>query len=169
MVKLEIQSNLIPAIEDAIRNHPDNPHNKNNTLDDNFYSPEPEATHCHSVGPAGQGFMVGTNQLGNWCMYHQNGRLSEEIPYAHGNRHGTAREYFDNGKLRAEYTYFNGKKNGKKRVWYRSGEYENEILKSEHNYEDDRLHGEARTWYQNGNPSTCWRYNYGQKLYKCPL
>lgn len=163
-VKLEISNHLIPAIEDAIRNHPDNPQNPNNTLNDIVYSPEPEATHCHSVGPPGKGFMLGTKQLGNWCSYHQNGRLSQEFPYAHGERHGTAREYFDNGERRAEYTYWNGKKNGQSLVWWNNGN-----IRSKHYLEDDQLHGEARTWYKNGNPSTCWIYNYGKKNSRCPL
>ena len=122
------------------------------------------ATHCHSIGSGS--YMIGDkNTLGNWCSYHQNGRLSQEIPYAHGKRHGTAREYFDNGERRAEYTYWNGKKNGQKFVWYRNGH-----LRSKHYYQDDKLDGEARTYYeQDGRPSTCWFYPHDGKRYKCPL
>jgi hypothetical protein len=152
-----------------ILHHPDNPNNPLNPYDPNIdpYIPEPEptpATHCHSIGPAGDGFMIGDRQLGNHCMYHQNGRLSHEVPYAHGVRHGTERTYFDSGEKREERTYWNGELNGKQFTWYRNGNYS-----STKNFEDGKSRGEYRTYYEDGRPTACFTYHSNGKRTKCPL
>ncbi len=148
------RNNTIPAIENAIRNHPDNP---------NKPGPEPSgATHCHSIGSGS--YMIGNTQSGNKCYYHSNGRLRQEVPYAHGKRHGTLINYFDNGDKQSVIPYWNGEKNGKFISWWR-----NRNIKSTLDYEDGKQRGEYRTWYENGRPSACWTYHYDGSRSKCPL
>lgn len=168
-IKQQMRNTSIPQLTEYIKHHPDNPNNPLNPYDPNVdpYEPGPEpsgATHCHSIGPNGKGFMVGDKQLGSHCMYHQNGRLSQEMPYAHGKKHGTARNYYDNGEKSAEYPYWNGKKNGQQLSWYRNGN-----LKGRHYFEDNQLHGEARTYYEDGRPTACWLYDHGRRISRCPL
>ena len=126
--------------------------------------PKPSgATECRSIGPKGKGFMVGTKQSGNWCMYHRNGRLSQETPYAHGVKHGMSREYYDNGNRRRQIPYWNGKYHGKTIWWYRNGNSQSMV-----HHDNGVEHGEYRTWYENGRSSACFMYTYGKRV-KCSL
>lgn len=118
------------------------------------------ATHCHSIGSGS--YMIGNTQLGTRCSYHQNGRLSQETPYAHGVIHGTMRKYWDNGNKREEHPYWNGQRNGTKYAWRKDG-----IRLETINYVDGRKHGEARSFSNNGNLSRCSIYNHGSRTGSC--
>ena len=111
------RKNTIPTIEDAIRNHQDNPFKP-------IVSEESGATECHSIGSGS--YMIGDkNTLGTVCTYYSNGRLSSETQYAHNKKHGLQRLFYNTGDLSAKGDNFNGKKVGVWRYPYRPGTYEN--------------------------------------------
>lgn len=125
LVKLEIRSNLIPAIEDAIKHHPDNPNSPN------YLNPKDQdniqiigATECHSIG-SGSYIIGDKNTLGTKCTYYSNGRLKSETQYAHNQKHGLERWYYDTGDLSSAGDNFNGRKVGVWRMPYRPGTYQN--------------------------------------------
>ena len=108
------RNNTIPAIENAIRNHPDNPNNPNfhlNPFDPNDQGNnivnQPEAsgaTSCHSRGKGD--FRIGTGRLQYRCIYYGSGQLHQEIPYVNNKRQGTEMIYYKNGKLSGKVDYW---------------------------------------------------------------
>ena len=95
------RNNTIPAIENAIINHPDNQYNP-------IYSLEPtSAQSCHSRGKGS--FWVGTGSLQYYCSYFGTGQLSSETPYVDKKKHGTKISYYKNGNPKAKTDYWNDK------------------------------------------------------------
>ncbi len=106
-VKLEIRKNTIPAIESAIRNHPDNPNNSHNP--NTHHNPTlSSAETCHSIGKPGP-LTLGNKQMGWKCHYYSNGQLNYERQYKNGVLHGTSNKYLKSGHPESLSEYWNGK------------------------------------------------------------
>jgi antitoxin component YwqK of YwqJK toxin-antitoxin module len=59
-----------------------------------------------------------------------NGKLSCEIEYVDGQRHGSTKDWFSSGRLKKEEQYKFGARHGVDREWYESG-----VLRSESEFE----------------------------------
>ena len=127
-IKSYIHDVTVPAIEHAIRNHPDN---QNNSI---IYTDEASgATECHSRGKGS--FWVGTGRVKYYCSYHGSGQLYFEVPYVNKQKHGTSIAYYQNGNIQSKTDYWNGKRT-KERLFRSTGE-----MYSCKNYDGNRYLG----------------------------
>lgn len=92
-------------------------------------------------------------------MWHDNGKLSDEVPVTHGKAQGVWKSYFYTGELMFEQTFADGKQNGPSTRYYRSGQREEYGI-----YENGKLDGMRTTWHENGQKRDEDEFENGQRV-----
>jgi TonB family protein len=95
-------------------------------------------------------------KTGLFHYYHGNGKMSWEVTYANGLRHGQSQRWYPSGERSDSGTFTNGAHTGRWRYWHRNG-----TLRSEGEYQLGKQEGEGTTWYPNGQVETTGRYQKG--------
>ncbi len=92
-------------------------------------------------------------------VYHRNGKIWSETPYANGKKHGVATQWYEDGSKQLEKMWVNGKEHGFWTSWYGNGAKRYEAI-----WQNSSPYGIQTHWLESGQK---WieTYRSTQKVY----
>ncbi|WP_029038775.1 toxin-antitoxin system YwqK family antitoxin [Salinimicrobium xinjiangense] len=117
-------------------------------LTETFYTPEEEV---HEIARRNE---VGEHSI---KLHHFNGKISHEIDYVNGIKHGKFTQFDHSGKKIEEGQYINGEQSG---TW--TGYYLNGEKKRVNNFSRGDMHGEITGFYEDGTPEIKHNFEFGR-------